>query len=576
MENIKNIHEILPIPSDKDLQAMNQLMMDKRYRIKPPSNFLRPDRSEKVNPDFILYILNDYLGHLQNCVASTKKLLPFEENKKFYESLAQSESIAYKLIIIVRDIDIKKLSSMLLLLQKNPYETTIVQLVPFIKLFIKSLIRVYYLGSAEVTKKYKSVYAHIMRELVPMDPLSTKNHVSSAIEEWYYIFNQVFSGLYPLILRMCSPVMLTQNELFYANGSRVLAWLGVVPSEILIVKKGDEELREIETRITPQEVSETEIEAKEELPYEVQKGLEILERLFPEAGWDVLDTMPDLCPYFQPLLQFHDAFTQLAPDNPLQQTLIFHWILEELFQGLRLIKFVPFESVGFAEESEDIYKILEDWILYQETVFDKNFSADLKEYTHQIYTQPEYYKSPYGRTLLSNMYTLIKTVFLPYFNIRMFGTAKFQKDDRLPPFHLRVMRLKRLLTRYNSSIASVSAGGENFTAGSVDGVQNPWELYKFDISNSVSRRMNAICSGKNGVAKTNALLIQYTLSILHVLDWWINDSQSYAYVNTPDYLYRVVEPGSAVPAFGVKVRTDIEAIFIRHLKARGSGMGGEK
>ena len=65
------------------------------------------------------------------------------------------------------------------------------------------------------------------------------------------------------------------------------------------------------------------------------------------------------------------------------------------------------------EEPADITEILEDWVLYQEAVFDKEFSDDLKSYTHQIYTQPDFYKTPYGRKLLSNLYTMIKTMFLP-------------------------------------------------------------------------------------------------------------------------------------------------------------------
>ncbi len=565
----------LPSLSEKELAAINQLMMDKRYRIKSPANFLRPDRSDKVNPDFILNILNDYLGHIQKCVASTKKLLPIEENQGFFEKLAQHDETASNLLYIVRDIDLKQLSAMLLKMQKNVHEITIVQLSPFIHLLFQSLIRVFYLGPGEVAKKYKTVYAFIIKELVPMDPISLKDHTTSAIEEWHYIFDYVYTGLYPLVLRMCSNVMLTQNQLFYANGSRVLAWLRVVPSEILIVKTSDSAQKAPVRVIPPQEVADIDSISESELHEDVQKGLAILERLFPEAGWDDLETMPDLCPYFQPILQFNDAFTQLAPDNPLQQTLIFLWILEELFQGLRLIKFVPMQPLSQLDEIEDINKILEDWILYQETIIDKNFSIDLKEYTHQIYTQPEYNKSPYGRTLLSNMYTLIKTMFLPHFDIRMFGTAKFQKDDRLPPFFLRVMRLKRLLGRYNDSILSAPPGNENNPSSSVPGVQNPWELYKFDISNPVSKRLNAICGGKNNKGKTNALLIQYTLSILNVLDWWINDENSYAYRDNPDYLYRVIEPGSSIPAFGVKMRTDVEAIFIRHLKMRSSGAAGE-
>ena len=154
------------------------------------------------------------------------------------------------------------------------------------------------------------------------------------------------------------------------------------------------------------------------------------------------------------------------------------------------------------------------------------------------------------------------------------GTAKVQKDERLPPFFVRVSHLKSLLVKYRDSIESAPAGSDANVEGSVPGVQNPWAPYKFDIPNSVSRRLDALCGGKHAKCKTNALLIQYTLSILQVLDWWVNDKTSYAYRNAPDHLYRVVEPGSSVPAFGVKSRNDVDALFMRHIKARLSGSTG--
>ena len=567
--------EPLPLPGDKDLLAMNQLMADKRYRIKQPSNFLMPDRTDKVNPDFILYTLNDYLGHIQKCVASTKKMLPFDEKSPFFEKFRQTDNMGFRLITLVRGVDLKNLSSMLLKMQKTSYEVTVAQLVPFVHLLFQFLIRVYYLDAPEVAKKYKATYALIMRDLVPADPVSLKDHTTSAIEEWYYIYDSVCPGLYPLVLRMCSAEMLTQHQLFYQNGSRVLAWLHVLPSDVIIRKHNGETQPPVEM-IEPQKTEPVpEREIKAELPEGVQEGLDILDQLFPEAGWKNIDTLPDMCPYFLPILEFNDGFSQLAPDNPLQHTLILLAILEELFQGLRLIKFLPMQPTSHLDEVEDINKILEDWILYLEIIFNKNFYTDLKEYTHQIYTQPEYNKSPYGRMLLSNMYTLIKATFLPFFDIRLFGIAKVLKDDRLPPFYLRVMRLKRLMGRYCTAI-NTSLSGKDDSSSSIIGVQNPWDTYKFDIANPVSKRLNAICGGKNSKNRTNALLIQYTNSILLVLDWWINDRESPAYARAPDYLYRVNDQEKSVPVFSVKSRTDVETIFLKHLKTRNAGLLSDK
>lgn len=571
MKESENDDATMPILPDKELLAMNQLMAEKEYRIKVPFTFLRPDRSDKVNPEFILYTLNDYLGHIQQCIAGTRKMLPVLENRAFYAELEAANPLASSLVSVVHSIDIKSLSSRLVALQKNPRDVSVSDLISFVKTLFRPLVRAYYLGPSGVSRLYRSLYQFVEGKLEPSDIDDLKAFTSQTIDEWYYIFNQVFPGLYPLVLRMCSPKALTMNQLFYANGSRVLAWLGLAPSDVLIAKKGSQEL---DSAPPPVAAAEREREKEPAVPEnplspEVEKGLSILERLFPEAGWNNLDAMPDLCPYFQPILQFQDAFTQLSPDNPLHQTMILFWILEELFQGLRLIKFEPLEAISARDDIEDINKILEDWILYQEMIFDKAFASDLKEYTHQIYTQPDYNKNPYGRKLLSNMYTLIKHMFLPWFNIQMYGTVKAQKDDRLAPFFVRVSRLKRLLSRYHEAIESAPPGSELNPEGSVPGVINPWAIYKFDISNPVSRRLDAICGGKHSKTRTNALLIEYTLAILDVLNWWVNDKKSFAYLYPPEYLYRVIEPGSAVPAFGVTSRTDVDALFLRSLKATG-------
>lgn len=557
----------LPIVTDKDLLSINQLMAEKQYRIKIPGGFLHTEKADKVNPDFILYTLNDYLGHLQKCAASTKKMLPVEKNSAFYEKLAHRDPVAFRFVSIVSSLDIRKLTTMLMQYQSDSKNVSVTQLIPFIRLLYKTLIQVYYLGPSGVAREYRQVYGLILSELVPADPAAIKEYLGSAIEEWYYIFEQIIPGLYPLVLRMCSSSMQTMHQLFYANGSKVLLWLQVSPSDVLILNDLKVDVPVAQEKVELPEIPVTEEPISTVVPEEVKEGISVLEQLFPEAGWGSLETLPDMCSYFQPILLFQDAFTQLSPKNPLHQTLILFWVLEELFQGLRLIKFEPLLPLSNQDDIEDINRILEDWILYQESVFDKSFSADLKAFTHQIYTQPDYYKTPYGRKLLSNMYTVIRTMFLPHFDIKMYGSAKLQKDERLPPFYIRVARLKRVLCRYNESIKSASADKKE-TESSVPGVLNPWEPYKFDIANPVSRRLDAICGGKHSKIRVNALLIQYTLSILNVLDWWINNKNSYAYREAPDYLYRVIEPGSSIPAFGVRSRTDVDTIFVNHLKER--------
>ena len=568
MSEIQENHPVtLPEVDDKVLQDMNQLMADRRYRIKQPAGLFRIDKVDLVSQEFILYTMNDFMGHIQQCVASTRKMLPFQNQGKFLRDLGDIAPAGARVLSVVNEIDLRKISAELIKLQETPRDISVARLIPFMRLLFTPLIKVYYLGPEGMAKVYRTVYLYITKKMVPADPEGLKQITTNAIEEWYYILETVCTGLYPLLLRMTSPAMLTMYQLFYTRGSRILSWLDVVPEDVLLPKDVPDTVKfKIDDDTDKGEAEKKRTDDEETVPEDVAEGLDLLERLFPEAGWDRLETLPDMCAYFQPILQFQDAFTQLAPDNPLHQTMILFWILEELFQGLRLIKFEALAPVSTKDDVEDIQPILEQWILYQETIFDKTLSAELKSYTHQIYTQPNFHKSPYGRKLLSNMYTMIKNMFLPHFDVRMYGYARLPKDDRLPPFYIRVRRLRRLLTRYNEALGPWPPNPGNDPDASVPGVMNPWEQYKFDIANPVSRRLDAICGGKMSKIRTNAMLIHSTLMILNVLDWWINDRTSFAYQESPEYLYRVIEPGSSVPAFGVQARNDVETLFIRHLK----------
>ncbi len=565
----------LPQMSDTALQAVNRLMADKTYRIKTGAGLLR-ERTDRINPDFVQYVLNDYVGHVQKCVASTRKMLPPEEQTAFYARLRDKEPMAMQVMQIARTIDVRQLSGILLRLQTNPTEVQTLHLVPFMRVLFRPLLRVYYLGSAVVARCYRSVYALVLEEFVPADPASYRMDVASAVDEWRYIFEKVIVGLYPLLLRMTSTTVMNMHDLFYTRGSLLLSWLGLDAGEILIVRNSDVLSGDKNDDILNRPVVAAAEGSNQDsvIPDDVQRGLELLENLFPEAGWERLDEKPDLCPYFQPIFQFQDGFNQLSPENPMHLTIVLLWILEQLFYGLRLIKFEPIKVISSREEPEPVEKILEDWILYLETIFEKTFVPELKEFTHQIYTQPEYHKNQYGRRLLSNMYSLMKNYFLPFYDIRMYAITRPLKDEPLAPFYLRVKNLHRVLEKYHGQITEVMETHKGQAVGAVPGVLNPWENYKFDIENPVSKRLDALCGGKQSKLRTNALLLDYTLHILSVLDWWLNDRDSFAYQSDPAMLYRETESGSKIPAFGVKPRTDITDIFLKKLKENQSSPHG--
>ena len=66
-------------------------------------------------------------------------------------------------------------------------------------------------------------------------------------------------------------------------------------------------------------------------------------------------------------------------------------------------------------------------------------------------------------------------------------------------------------------------------------------------------------------AATNANLLKYTLCIISVLDWWVNNPNSPAYVTDTTEVYRIDKDGG--PGFSAPERTDQNKLFADAVKA---------
>ena len=358
------------------------------------------------------------------------------------------------------------------------------------------------------------------------------------------------------------------HQLYYANGSKILSWVGLVPSDIFIVTERDLLRQEKKVTIPVVAVSK-EPETVVGPPEAVKKWSSFSGQTFSRSRLDVPGNHAgSLSVFFADSRLSRCVLFSLPQTIPFSKPLFCFGFWRRCFRVCG--SFVLRHSNRFPRGKMLRISIrsLKTGLNIRKKFSIKIFSADFKAYTHQVYTQPDFRKNPYGRKLLSNMYTLIKAMFLPYFDISLYGSARMQKDDRLPPLYTRVSQLKRLLDRYYAAIQADSIKTEKDPEASIPGIMNPWEPYKFDIANTVSTRLDALFGGKHTKHKTNAVLVECTLSVVNVLDWWINDKNSYAYQTSPKYLYRVIEPGSSVPAFGVKPRTDIDALFAKHLKVQ--------
>ena len=85
----------------------------------------------------------------------------------------------------------------------------------------------------------------------------------------------------------------------------------------------------------------------------------------------------------------------------------------------------------------------------------------------------------------------------------------------------------------------------------------------------MSKRLNIILGAKKpeGESKaTNANLLKYTLCVIAVLEWWLNEKSSPAYSYGDSNLYRVSAADGA-PEFSVPLMQNQNDLFMAALKA---------
>jgi hypothetical protein len=292
----------------------------------------------------------------------------------------------------------------------------------------------------------------------------------------------------------------------------------------------------------------------------VNQGLDVLEKIFPFAGWQNLGK-EDMFPYFQPLYQFSDGFNLLAIENPMQVTIILVRILEDFFQACRHINFTLDKDPEFESYQDSLTDVFSDWSLYREVLFDKDYLSELKEYVNQVYTESSFKKLPYAKKKLSNMQWQIKNMFLPHLSFDLVFMERPNKDGTYRPLQLRVEYLKAI---FSTLISRVEGNPKD-----ISGVPNILEKYHFDIPNVVSKRIDVLLGGKKSKGATNLNLLKYTLSVICVLDWWVNDEDSPGYEYDNTLPYRISEEDGS-PIFSVPLRSDQNNLFIKSVKSRAN------
>ena len=555
--------EELATVTPKLSSLFDKLMMRDEYGIKPNYglfNFIKyfqQNGHEQVVPEFCTVTLKHHVENLSGFITVIKTLIQIAP-ASYKAKIASGNEIKFKFLRMIAGWTMQSVKLAHIELMDLPQPYVVQDLIPYIRAVYKFLIQVYYYGENKIPKLIKEIYTdEVSYPESPQEKLSSL--AKEAITSWLYIQNEIVKKCYPLLMRMCSDTFEEYPDFFKIKVADILKFVGLhkydllLPEKAKAVKTEDSEKKK-KTSLVPEKGVKDQI---------VMTGIKLLDQLFPQAGFTQLENHPDMYPYFQPLYHFADGFNVLSPENPMQITVVLIRILEDFFVGCRNIDFKPV-STAVSEEKDSISSVMDDWSAYRENVFEKLYCDPLNDLVNQIYSQDDYEDSQFGKKLITSLLWQTQWHFLPNFKFDQLILERPQDESKYRPLFLRTDFARSYFTEAVSLCDKVAS-----MRGDVSMISNPWDHYKFDISNEISKRLDTLLGGNNTTATTNANnanLLKYTLCILSVLDWWINNPESPAYSTNPRRIYRISEEDGK-PKFSVPERNDQNKLFAAQIRA---------
>lgn len=590
-EEMKKIM-MLPNISGKNKTKFDKLMAGPDYKIKNPPSLLNfilslgklPDR---VSEEFISITLLNQINHLQKFISCIRQLvLSADENYKL--KINEASTSQFKMLKYVTNFDFIPIKDLYSQLSKTPNDITVTRLIPFIKVIYKPLMTLYFLGESRVTAYIKNAYTDMApTSKIPDDTLL--QYAREGASEWIYINGQIIKGLYPLLMRMCSSEFYLYPAFFSVAISKILVFLNMTKYDLILpdndkkaetiveIKPKEEKVKEQteqkDNQATEESEKEKPVEKKErpkttEIPVIVKQGLDVLERIFPDVGWQSIRNGIDFYPYFQPLYQFEDGFNLLNKTNPMQLTIILIRIIEDFFQGCRHIKFSIDKEPDFTEMGDNLSDVFSEWSYYREAVFNKEYLAEIKDYVNHVSTQSDFKVSPYAKKKMSNMLWQTKYMFLPHLSFELVFMEKPNKDIAYKTLPSRLDYIKAVFGTLISRIESdYSVDMTKSDGNDIYGASNIFDKFHFDIPNVVSKRIEVLLGGKKSKNITNFNLMKYTLCVISVLDWWINSENSPGYELDSGIPYRT-DPETGAPVFSVPLRENLNEVFVKSVQNR--------
>ncbi|MDR1635916.1 MAG: hypothetical protein LBR93_01130 [Treponema sp.] len=547
--------------------------------------------ADLVDPYFINKRLNENYRWIEDLVTSTRTLFP-RNNTKQNERLKRISPPAYAILDVFRFWNIEKIAGEIAKVQNHPRNVKVAELSDLLKAVYRPL---FVLEQQDMETHIKEAFKLLYKLLYIESPIKAKEKyqdlIPKALEAFGRIRRDVQYYLYPLLMKLLSDRWLPYDTFFIDRRHRYMAFLELTeadqlnPASIKVQDNtaknqdngtgdagegtGENKARE-EDPGDPNVIARKEKEAAREAERKaLVQGIASLEALFPKAGWERLSSFPDLYPYFQEIFSLRKGYDLIAPTDPLAQIAILMRILEELFFGLRYVKFGTALGSNDAPSKveETVSRIVGTWHEHFNITFEKEYLPRLSEYCRLIDQAGESRTSQYARKVLNEMHWIKRLYFMPYYKFDSLFPPPFQKKD-IESVYPEVRSLRRSLAAVAVGIEQANKIGGAKKMVPCEGVSNPWEPYNFEVPNPVSARLNALLAPQK---RNNAILVIFSLAVATVLDHLVNNPDSWAYSGTAGVLFRSLGNKGLVPQFGVDKKIDADRIFKESLQERERG-----
>ena len=564
--------------------------------------------ADLVNPRFVVARMNENYSKIEKMVTATRSIFP-KGNTKRNKQLKRASPFVYKILDIIRSWDIEALSKNIAELQAHPRTVRVSDFSDILRVIYRPLFLIEDINMENIKAAFKLIY----RILYIESPMEAKERyqevIRNIITSLIDIRKNVHFGLYPLLMKLISDRFISYQRFFIERRRRFMAFINAAESDRLNssdfniqqidsidVEAMDtsaeneeseendeitEESLEIDGEVKKEDESSdpktTEQKAKEETVNSETRTLDqarsALSVLFPKAGWEKLDEFPDLYPYFGFIYNLKQGYELIAPCDPIQQIAVLMNILDDLFIGMRYMHFgmIAASDGSPVKVNDEIGDTLNNWRSYIEDSFSRDFLPRLTEYCRLLENTRDT-RSPYAKKCLNELHWIKRLYFLPYYKFESLGPPPFHKNE-ITPVYTEIRRLRKTLTSVVMGIEQgIHAGGAAARAP-CSGINNPWAAYNFQVPNPISRRLDMMLPQER---KINATVIIFSLSAVTLLDYIINNENSWAYGNRPGPIFRSNNDDGITPVFGIEARMDVDKIFKESLKKNAAAAAENK